>query len=313
MKISVVIAMMNEDENFQELNERVLCSLGNLCRERACTAEVLYIDDGSSDHTWEQVLSAISALQSIEIHGIKLSRNFGQQAAVLAGLERASGDYIFVLDGDLQDPPELMVDMFNQLTSCDVDVVYGKRTSRRGESIMKRATSYLFYRAFNAANSSSAPCDVGDFRIMSRRALNAFLMYDHKSRYNRGIMADVGFKQSCLDFSRPVRRSGYTKYNFGKLFDLGFSAITSFGDRLFYPFIGFGVVMSMIGFLCVLFSISGVISGAFSLQFVHGYFFLGTGLVQLLLGLLGTVVLRIGKDVRSDPIYIVESEVGSDD
>ena len=211
MKLSVVIPCFNEEESLPATLERVLGVVKPVCKD----FEIILVDDGSRDATWACISKASAGDE--RVRGIRLARNFGHQIALSAGLYAAQGDRIFIIDADLQDPPELLSKMMGALDD-GADMAYGRRVSRGGESAMKLATAFAFYRFINWLSDIEIPKDTGDFRLVSRRALDAVLSMPEKHRFLRGMFAWVGFQQVPIDYDRAERFAGETKYPFGRLF-----------------------------------------------------------------------------------------------
>ena len=225
MYLSVVIPCMNEEASIPGLVSRLTQAIAPW-KDRA---EIILVDDGSTDATWK----AIEAAQAgcAQLVGIKLSANRGHQIALTAGLEAAQGERIFMLDADLQDPPELLVDMMFMMDR-GFDVVYGRRSERQGETMFKKATAHLFYRFLNAMSDVPIPQDTGDFRLVNRRSLDAVLAMPEKARFIRGMFAWAGFKQVGIEYIRAPRALGETKYPFRAMMRFAIDAMTASSPRL---------------------------------------------------------------------------------
>lgn len=299
--ISLVTPLFNEEKLIPQLIETLISCL----KEITENFEIICVDDGSSDSTLNLLLKEKSKDERIKI--IELSRNFGHQAAYTAGLNNAKGDYLIMIDGDLQDPPSLLKEMYQKLTSENLDIVYGKR-SRRNENYTKKLSIRLFHLLFNKLSNISAPENVGNFSMMNRKALNAFLMMKEKNRYLPGLRYFIGFKHGYVEYNRPDREIGEAKMSFTKLIKLAFDAIFSFSKipLKFSLIIGaIGVLFSFLGAGIVIYKkISGVaITGWTSMML--SLFFLGS--VQLFfLGILGEYIYRIYTEVQNRPIYIIK-------
>src|SRR5882762_815352 len=221
--ISLVIPVYNEELLIDELFERTRKSMILISEN----FEVILVDDGSSDTTLEKL--KLCHEKDRRFKALALSRNFGHQAAYTAGLNYAKGDYVAMMDGDLQDPPELIPEMYRQLQHEPVDIVYGKRTERK-ERFPKRILIALFHFVFRNLSNLKNIKQVGNFSIMSKKALEAFLSLTEKNRYLPGLRSFIGFKQGFVEYSRPDRSKGEAKMNFRKLFLLAFDAIFSFSN-----------------------------------------------------------------------------------
>ncbi|HBF87396.1 MAG TPA: glycosyltransferase [Bacteroidales bacterium] len=302
--LSVVIPLYNEEKIIKKLYEALNISLSKDFEQR----EYIFVDDGSSDKTLAELLSIQKKDSNVII--VELSRNFGHQAAYTAGLENAKGDYIVMMDGDLQDPPELIPEMFNKLKNDDFDVVYGKRTDRK-ESFLKKAQIKLFHYIFKKVNNINAPANVGNFSIMTRGALDAFLRLKEKNRYLPGLRFFIGFKQGFVEYSRPDRKDGEAKMSNLKLIKLAFDAIFSFSKlpiKLALIIGTLGIFISIIGAGIVLYKyIIGVAITGWTSTMLALFFF---GSIQLFfLGILGEYVFRIYTETKDRPIYIIRNKL----
>jgi dolichol-phosphate mannosyltransferase len=222
LQLSVIVPCFNEQEVLENLHQR----LSKVCQ--ACADEsyqILLVDDGSSDLTW----SLIKRLTQCDPHvvGINLSRNYGHQLALTAGLSLCQGQRVFVIDADLQDPPELLEAMMRKMDQ-GADVVYGKRIQRHGETWFKKTTATLFYRILNRMTEVKIPVDTGDFRLMNRRVVDVLQSMPEQYRFIRGMVAWAGFNQVELPYERAVRKAGVTKYPLKKMINFALDAITGF-------------------------------------------------------------------------------------
>ncbi len=306
MYLSVVVPCLNEEDVLPQLVERVLEATNNTSR----SAEIILVDDGSDDSTWTKIEKA--SAQNPVVRGLKLSRNCGHQAALTAGLHAARGERIFMLDADLQDPPELLPEMLDMMDR-GYDVVYGRRRAREGETMFKRLTAFIFYRILNALSDVEIPKDTGDFRLVSRRALDAVLGMPEKVRFVRGMFAWAGFSQIGLEYERQAREHGETKYPLSKMMRLAFDAVTSFSTRplalatrlaLFALFLAFLMAVYVIGSWWLYNAVAGWASTLLAISLFSG--------IQLLtLGIFGEYLGRIYTEVKHRPMYFVEEETGA--
>ncbi|MBC5810497.1 MAG: glycosyltransferase family 2 protein [Candidatus Eremiobacteraeota bacterium] len=303
--ISIVAPLFNEESNVAELVRR----LSDLCARIAAGGddyEIVAVDDGSQDGT----LAALHAAQRVEprLVVLSLSRNFGHQIAATAGLEAAKGDAIVLMDGDLQDPPELIVRLVEKWRE-DYDVVYAVRRVRRGEGRFKLWTARTFYRVIRRLTNVAIPVDTGDFRLMSRRVVDALAESRERHRFLRGLVSWVGYKQIGVEYDRDARYSGVTKYPFSKMVRFAFDGITSFSEvplRL-ATYLGFGVSVFSFVYTIVVFVLKflglnepGYTSTMAAILFLGG--------VQLIgIGILGEYVGRIYEQVKGRPLYLVAS------
>jgi dolichol-phosphate mannosyltransferase len=305
VKLSVVIPCYNEQESLPATLKRVLGVAASISDE----VEVILVDDGSRDATWQCIADAAEA--DMRVRGIRLSRNFGHQIALSAGLHAATGDRIFIIDADLQDPPELLGEMMAVLDR-GADVAYGRRVSRGGESAMKLGTAFAFYRLINWLSDIEIPKDTGDFRLVSRRALNAVLAMPEKHRFLRGMFAWVGFQQVPVDYDRGERFAGETKYPFAAMMRFAVTAITSFSVRPLRLAMMFAALFALAALLAVAY----VIVGHFFGHTVQGWSSLMVVVLLiascqfLLLGILGEYLGRMFVEQKKRPLFIVMHDTG---
>ncbi len=303
-RYSFVVPLYNEQETVPELQTRLAAVMDSLDGP----AEAVVVDDGSSDRTGE-LLAAVSAADS-RFKVVSLSRNFGHQVAVTAGLDFARGDAVIVMDGDLQDPPELATAMIARWKE-GADVVYAVREDRTVEPFFRRHAIALFYRILRRLSDVEIPVDAGDFRLIDRGALDALIRMRETNRYVRGMVAWVGFEQVPLPYKRDARHAGSTKYPLRKLVKLGLDGVVGFSHvplRLALVF-GFFVSFSAfaLGFVELVLRLFGVVSysqvpGWATIIVVLS--FLG-GIQLILIGMLGIYVGRIYEEVKDRPLYVV--------
>jgi polyisoprenyl-phosphate glycosyltransferase len=301
--LSIVVPAYNESDVILEFNRRLF-----LVRQKLCApSEVIFVNDGSTDATFDFLRSLQTADPTIGI--IDLSRNFGKEIALTAGLDHARGDAVVVIDADLQDPPELIPDFLDLWRESDAEVVYGKRSSREGEGPIKKVSAYAFYRVINALGGRFMPVDTGDFRILSRRAIEALGELREQHRFMKGLFAWIGFKQIPLIYERDKRFAGTTKWNYWSLWNFSIEGITSF-STLPLRFASYAGLITAIGALCygLFFLTRTLISG----NPVPGYpslvvIMLMLGGIQLMfLGVLGEYVGRMFNEVKHRPLYLIK-------
>ena len=308
MDLSVVIPCYNEEESLAELHRRV----ENACRNADVeTYEIILVNDGSSDGTIEMMRALVK--QNHHVVAVNLSRNYGHQLALSAGLAEACGDYIFVLDADLQDPPELLMPMLERARN-GVDVVYGQRKTRRGETWFKLFCARAFYRTLSFLSETKIPENVGDFRLMSRRVLDHLLSMPEQQRFIRGMIAWIGFKQEAFLYERDERFAGVTKYPLLKLIHFAVDAISSFSIRplrLAIPFALMGIVLAGVLALYAILSYFGgnVFPGWASLATIVTFF---SSLQLLCLALIGEYLGRTFIEVKRRPLFIVSDVIRED-
>lgn len=298
--VSVIIPVYDEEELVVELVQRLQKSV-LLVTE---AYELIFVNDGSKDRTLSLLLEEHKKDSRVKV--LNLSRNFGHQAAYTAGLNYAKGEYTVMMDGDLQDPPELIPDMYSKMKATNADIVYGRRTDRK-ESFSKRSITWLFHKLFDKLSKNNQG-DTGNFCLLNRVALDAFLKLNEKNRYLPGLRFFIGFNQDYVDYSRPDRTKGKAKMSFWKLAKLAFDAIFSFSK---IP-IRIALVLGIIGILISLSGIGVVVYKKIIGEAITGWtstmlsiYFLGS--VQLLfLGILGEYIFRIYKETQNRPVYIVK-------
>ena len=305
--LSVVIPCFNEQEALPQTHLRLLAVLEGISE---CDFELIYVDDGSDDGTLE-LLRDFQGKDS-RVRVLALSRNFGQPAASTAGLAEAAGDAVVIMDADLQDPPEVILDMLARWRG-GADVAYGVRSARQGETRFKRISSTAFHRLFNLVSDISIPLETGEFRLMDRKVVDAFLAMPERCRGLRGMLSWAGFRQEPVHFQRPPRSDGATKYNLSKMLRTALDSLLPFSIaplRLatWLGLLSVGLAMIGIFFALIQRIVADVwISGATAL-FV-ALLFLG-GLQMVLIGVLGEYLARIYREVQQRPLYLVKERLG---
>jgi polyisoprenyl-phosphate glycosyltransferase len=308
-RYSLVLPIYNEEETIPELVRR----LGELMDQLDGDAEAILVDDGSSDSSYEAMVAAREADPRFKL--LRLSRNFGHQIAVTAGLDAASGDAVIVMDADLQDPPEVALDLAARWRE-GYDVVYAVREERHGESRFKRATATGFYRLFKRMSDVDVPLDVGDFRLVDRRALDAFLSMRESNRYVRGMFSWIGFRQVGVPFSRDERFAGETKYPLRKMVKFATDGIVSFSAYPLRLALNVGFLVSAFSFLLGIVFLVSRLAGFYSVPGLASIAvfvaFLG-GIQLLLIGIMGEYIARIHDEVKGRPLYLVSETQGLDE
>lgn len=272
--------------------------------------ELIYVDDGSRDGT----LNILRELQHADhrVRVISLSRNFGHQVAVTAGLEHATGDAIVVIDADLQDPPEVILEMLDRWRQ-GVDVAYGVRSEREGETAFKLWTAKAFYRFINSLSDVAIPLDTGDFRLMDREVVNALLAMPERDRFVRGMVAWVGFRQEPVYYRRAARFAGQTKYPLKKMVRFATDGILSFSLVPLRLAVLMGIVAAGLALLGIVYALTlrlftDVWVTGWTLLFI-GMLFLG-GVQLLFLGIIGEYLGRVYGEVKRRPLYLVKERLG---
>lgn len=310
--ISVVVPLYDEEGNVVELLSRITSVLERVVREGGDEYEIIAVDDGSHDLTLTALREAQAGQPRLVV--VSLSRNFGHQIAATAGLDIARGDAVVLIDGDLQDPPEL-IEAFLEKWRAGYDVVYATRRSRKGESFFKIWTARAFYRVIRRLTKVSIPVDTGDFRLMDRRVVDALAQTRERHRFLRGLVSWVGFKQIGIEYERDRRFSGSTKYPLSKMLRFAFDGIASFSEIPLRFATYFGFVVSAFAFVYTVvvlaLKFAGMNEPGYTSMMV-AILFLGG--VQLLgIGILGEYVGRIYDQVKGRPLYLIASVERSED
>ncbi len=291
-ELSIVAPIFNEESNIPGLHRR----LGVVLQELALPYEIVYVDDGSSDRSAELLRDLAGSDPRVIV--ILLSRNFGHQLALSAGLDHARGDAVVLMDSDLQDPPEVIPELVGRWKE-GFDVVCARRKTRPGESAFKRGTAFVFYRLLRSIALVDIPADTGDFRLLSRKAADALCSIRERSRFLRGLVSWVGFRQSEVFFDRPARSSGESKYRPFEMIRLATTAAYSFSRAPVW-------LLGVAGTVVCIGSAIALVLGASALA--SGLFFLGG--VQLIgLWVVGQYVAIIADEVRERPLYLVRESL----
>lgn len=308
VQLSIVVPCYNEEDCINALYDR-LCEAA-----RAAVGEdfeIVLVDDGSRDHTW-RIIRALGETDS-RVCAVRLSRNHGHQIALSAGLDQCRGELILIIDADLQDPPELLGAMIGRLREEEADVVYGVRSHRQGETAMKRTMAKVFYRLLaRMSDGVEIPLDTGDFRLMTRRALDVLQSMPEQSRFIRGMVAWIGFRQVAYGYVRDERLAGTTKYPFMKMCRLAIDALTGFSVAPLRMASYAGLALSIVAVILIGYALTGwfggrAVEGWTSLMIVS----LVMGSVQMfVLGVIGEYIGRIYNQARNRPLYIVSEMVG---
>jgi len=302
-KITILIPAYNEQEVLKPLIERLDKLATN---NKSYNFEFLFVNDGSRDETLNIVKDY--AKKDSRISYVNLSRNFGKEIAMIAGLDYTTGDATVIIDADLQDPPELIPEMI-KLWKKGYDDVYAKRNSREGESWFKKTSSKLFYRILQKTTNIPIQIDTGDFRLLDRRCVEALKQLRESQRYTKGMFSWIGFNKKEITYDRDPRAAGATKWNYRKLFNFAIDGITSFTTAPLRLSSILGLIVSLIAFIFIIIIIaktlifSDPVAGYPSLMAV--ILFLG-GLQLLSLGIIGEYIGRIFIEVKNRPLYFIE-------
>ena len=305
--LSVVAPVYNEEEGINTFIEASLKTLKSM----KLNYELILVNDGSKDNTLELLKTAAKKEKNIRV--IELSRNYGREIAMTAGLEQAVGDYVVIMDSDMQDPPELIPELLQKLLEDELDVVYAARTSRAGESFLKRFTSTLFYRIARKMTGLDIPDNAGDFRIFSRRVINAITSMKEHNRYLKMLYAYVGYKVGHVPFERQERLAGQTSYNWYALIGAALDAILAFSNKplRFMSLTSVAISLTLFLYACYVF-ISKVlgtdaIEGWTSLMVMMSLMF---SIMFIFLAVISEYIGRILTEAKNRPLYYVRDEIG---
>ena len=303
MELSVIIPIYNEETNIGELYRRLLSVLEPMALPGGF--ELIFINDGSRDQSLPLLLNL--AARDERVRYIDLSRNFGHQIAVTAGLDRTAGEAVVIIDADLQDPPEL-IPLLHEKMRTGYEVVYAKRRSRQGDSAAKKLTARVFYRILASITHISIPVDTGDFRIISRKVVEGLRLMPEQNKFIRGQISWIGYRQTFIEYDRAERAGGETGYTYRKMIRLALDGITAFSDvPLKAATIG-GFVVSGLAFMVGIYTL-------YSRFVTHDYqpgwpslmvsiLFLG-GVQLISVGIIGEYMARLSANVRQRPLYLV--------
>ncbi len=307
LKLSIIIPIYNESANINLLYERLV----KVCNQLTENREFIFVNDGSKDDSLQKI--KLLHQQDSRVKYIDFSRNFGHQIAVTAGLDQCSGDAVVIIDADLQDPPELILEMYNKWQHENFQVVYAKRRKRNGESFFKLWTAKMFYRILGSITSISIPVDTGDFRLIDKKIVAYLKKMPEQHKFLRGQISWIGFNQTYIEYDRNERHGGATGYTYRKMLRFALDGITSFSDfpLKFATFAGFAV--SGVAFFMILVAVyqrfygdnyqTGWASMMISVLFIGGIQLIGIGII-------GEYISRMSSNVRNRPLYIInESNV----
>lgn len=312
--LSIIVPVFNEEEVidvFLEATEKVLD-----CASRDATAfthEFIFVDDGSRDATAERISQRLASGLPGKLIG--LSRNFGKEAALTAGLEHAKGNIIVVIDVDLQDPPELILDMIDNWRA-GYDVVYGLRVDRSSDSAIKRGSSSAFYRLFNRLANIEMPANAGDFRLMDRAVVEALKQLPERNRFMKGLFAWVGFSAVALPYQRPERAAGTTKWNYWKLWNFALDGLIGFTSIPLRIWFYCGTVVAALSiayaaYLVIRVTLYGIDVPGYASLMTAILFFSGVQLLSV--GIIGEYIARLFTETKQRPVYIIADVIDGND
>lgn len=306
VKYSVIVPMYNEEEVIEHTYERLKLVMDSADEPY----ELIFVNDGSKDRTVEMISMICDFDPNVRL--VNFSRNFGHQIAISAGMDYAKGDAIVVIDADLQDPPEVILDMIAKWKE-GYEVVYGKRLKRKGETVFKKLTAKLFYRTLRSLTNVDIPVDTGDFRLIDRKVCDVLRGLKEKNRFVRGLVSWIGFRQTMVEYEREERFAGETKYPLKKMIAFAIDGITSFSYKPLKIATYIGFTLSMTSFLYLLVVIfqklftGSTIAGWASIVAMNLLF---NGIILILLGIIGEYIGRIYDESKNRPLYIVREVQG---
>jgi len=310
--ISIVIPVYSEEENIQPVCTDIVASLGeNASSENGPDFEIVFVDDGSPDRTFETIEA--EAQEDNRVKGIRLSRNFGHQTALLAGLKEARGDQVIMMDGDGQHPPALIPRLIEKLEE-GYDVVNTTRIDARNTGLLKRISSRWFYRVFNALSDTRIEPSSADFRIMNRKALDAFLSIDEHDRFTRGLVSWMGFSQTHLSYQAQERRRGKSKYSLRRMRLFALDGVTSFSSKPLRISMILGLTAILGGFLYIIYAVVMYFSGQTNpgwTSLLITVLLLG-GIQLFSIGILGEYLGRVFHEAKRRPHYFIEKRTGEE-
>lgn len=309
VEISVVVPIYNEEDNLNYLFERLVTNLDRL----QASYEIICVNDGSRDNSLAGLIHHHQQNPAIKV--VNLSRNFGKELALTAGIDRARGQAVIPIDADLQDPPELIKDLVDKWHE-GYDVVYATRRARQGETWLKRFTANNFYRLIGKMSKVPIPPDTGDFRLMDRRVVEALKQLPERTRFMKGLFSWVGYRQIAIEYDRDPRHAGTTKWNYWKLWNFALDGITAFSSVPLKIWSYLGLAISSLAFIYALFLIvqtliSGIDVPGYASLMVAVLFLGGIQLISL--GVIGEYLGRVYEEVKDRPLYFIRDTYGLDD
>ncbi len=302
-RLSIVAPCYNEEAGLEEFHRRMTAAA---VETAGSDYELVLLNDGSTDRTWSIMADLVR--RDPRVVAINLSRRHGHQLAITAGLYTCRGERILTIDADLQDPPELLGEMWRQMDRAEADVVYGSRRERQGETMLKRGTAALFYRLMRRVGYADMPVDAGDFRLMTRRVLDILNSMPEQHRFIRGMVSWIGLRQVPLAYDRAARHSGESNYPLAKMMGLAFDALTSFSIMPLRLASYLGLLLGLLSLLMLGYTLGSWASG----HVVEGWTSLLTvvlilGSTQLILfGLLGEYVGRLYLETKRRPLFVID-------
>jgi dolichol-phosphate mannosyltransferase len=301
--LSIIVPCLNEENNLIEFKSRIIKVINDL----SITYKIYFIDDGSTDKSWEIIKNFSS--NDKNILGIKLSKNFGHQNAISAGFQYANSDYVLIIDADLQDPPELLFDMYNKISKNNFNVVYAKRI-KSNENFFKKFTSKIFYIIFNSLSNIKIPRDTSDFRIIDKKILNEIKKLSEKDIFYRGLIPWMGFKSDFVEFERKNRKHGQSGWTLAKMLNFSITALTSFSSipiRLSFYLCFLMSIIFIFNSLYALYSYlqNDTVKGWTSIVLIISFFNI---IVFFILGIISEYVGKIYTEIKNRPNFIIDEK-----
>lgn len=299
--ISIVIPLLNEEGNILLLYKKLLPVLEKISSDY----EIIFVDDGSIDHSFARISEICNVNE--QVVGISLSKNFGHQIALTAGIEHSSGDVVITMDADMQHPPEVISDLYNKYRE-GFDIVNTIRTETAGSGAIKKITSNWFYKIINKLSDTHIEAGAADFRLMNRKTIDAFLQLKEKNRFTRGLISWMGFKQAMIPYTAPSRFSGKSKYSIIKMLRFAADGITSFSAKPLRISFYSGIIVSLIGLLYAIYAIIEYFGG----KTIPGWTsilvsILIIGGIQLIsIGIIGEYLARVFNEAKGRPLYFIK-------
>ena len=303
-ELSIIVPLYNEVDNLEPLHQELIAVIPLTSKK----TEIIFVDDGSRDGSFEKIKSICQRDKIVT--GISLSRNFGHQVALLAGLQHARGSIIVTMDADLQHPPQVIIKMLASYTS-GCDIVNTRRINGKETGYFKKATSRYFYRVINRIAQVNIPEGSSDFRLMSRKALDAFLQFGERDRFTRGLISWMGFRQSVVEYDCPPRYAGESKYTLRRMMHFAADGITAFSSKPLRIASYTGVVVFLVGFAYAIFAVINYFSGKNQpgwTSLLVTVLLLG-GIQLLSLGIIGEYLARIFNESKSRPLYFIREKI----
>jgi dolichol-phosphate mannosyltransferase len=300
--LSIVVPVFNEEKSIQLMYDRLVNAIGSI----TMNFEIIFVNDGSKDNSFFELVRLSKVDQRVRY--INFSRNFGHQIAVTAGLDHSKGSAVVIIDGDLQDPPEVIPEMYAKHKE-GFEVVYGQRAKRKGEGFFKKITAKYFYRILKKITNVEIPVDTGDFRLIDRKIVKNLKNMPEQNKFLRGQIAWLGYRQTSVFFERDERKFGETGYPFSKMLKFALDGITGFSDVPLQFVTKTGVFISLFSFLVIIYAVFShfvleqTITGWTSL-IISSMFIGGVQLISV--GIIGEYISRINKNVQNRPLYIVD-------